>query len=554
MQKQIDAPPLKNFISVVGSKKLTIVFILLTIMSSLVSFISLIPAYFIKIIFDNISHQFDMVYLFQIIMIFIAFFLITSILEILNTYFYIKSLNSTSSIFRDRFLNAYLKNNYFELSKYSEGDIIYRGNTDIQNICELSFELIVRTFAQMFFLFVIIYFMFKSNYILSISVILLLIIEYSYNYLFSNKLKEKLDKLKASESTLLETYKQIMSRYIYIRLNRMRKFELSRFKSVLMNAMHVREKYIISQTYIFTTSNIISSFRQLFVIACGAYLISRGDMTIGLLIAFNQLCQSLVSPASYFSSLIHHYKNLVSSYERIQEIMDCTVPDSKTKFGNIKNEPNLAVLCEHLKFSLGNNTVINDLNLKVLHMEKIAIIGESGSGKSTLCKLLAGLYEYEGKIFIEEENNNSINLSFMLDESSLFRGSLSENLMYGIDETKITRQRIIEVFNKVKLDYFTKHLDNSDLIIDKNTLSKGEKQRLELARIMLIRPNLIILDEPTSGLDEYTEEIVWRNFRDDCSKSTIIYTTHKKEIIHLSDRIFKMTNGRLTEFYPLKGN
>ncbi|MCM3205986.1 ATP-binding cassette domain-containing protein [Paenibacillus illinoisensis] len=554
MQKQIDAP-LRNFISVVGSKKMIIAFILLTIMSSLVSFISLIPAYFIKIIFDNISHQFDMVYLFQIIMIFIVFFLITSVLEILNTYFYIKSLNSTSLIFRDRFLNAYLTNDYFKLLKYSEGDIIYRGNTDIQNICELSFELIIKTFAQMFFLIVIIYFMLKSNYILSISVILLLIIEYLYNYLFSNKLKNKIDKLKASESSLLETYKQIMSRYIYIRLNRMRKFELSRFKSILKNVMLVREKYIISQTYIFTTSNIISSFRQLFVIACGAYLISRGDMTIGLLIAFNQLCQSLVSPASYFSSLIHHYKNLVSSYERIQEIMDCTVSDSKTKSENIKNQPNLAVLCEHLKFKIGNNRVINDLNLKVNHMEKIAIIGESGSGKSTFCKLLAGLYEYEGKIFIEEENNNkSINLSFMLDESSLFRGTLSENLMYGIDGKEVTRRRIMEVFNKVKLDYFTKYLDNADLIIDKNTLSKGEKQRLELARIMLIKPNLIILDEPTSGLDEYTEEIVWRNFRDECSKSTIIYTTHKREIIHLSDRIFKMTNGILTEIQPLKAN
>ena len=278
-------------------------------------------------------------------------------------------------------------------------------------------------------------------------------------------------------------------------------------------------------------------------------------MTIGLLIAFNQLCQSLVSPASYFSSLIHHYKNLVSSYERIQEIMDCTVSDSKTKSENIKNQPNLAVLCEHLKFKIGNNRVINDLNLKVNHMEKIAIIGESGSGKSTFCKLLAGLYEYEGKIFIEEENNNkSINLSFMLDESSLFRGTLSENLMYGIDGKEVTRRRIMEVFNKVKLDYFTKYLDNADLIIDKNTLSKGEKQRLELARIMLIKPNLIILDEPTSGLDEYTEEIVWRNFRDECSKSTIIYTTHKREIIHLSDRLFKMTNGILTEIQPLKAN
>lgn len=287
------------------------------------------------------------------------------------------------------------------------------------------------------------------------------------------------------------------------------------------------------------------------VIVVGAYLISKGEMTIGLLIAFNQLTQSVSSPANYFSNIIHHYKNLLSSFERTEKIMNNNAPFHLST----AVDSNIKLVCNGVNFSMNNNHLIQNLNLKVFSKESVAIIGESGSGKSTLCKLIAGLYDYKGEIYLQECNDaDRATVGFMLDESTMFRGSLWENITYGLEENSVSFDKVKEVLQMVKLEYLIEQTDQFRATVDKNILSKGEKQRLELARIILLKPALIILDEPTSGLDDVTEEFVWKNFRNECCNSTILFTTHKRELIYARDRILEMRKGILREQEIIQGN
>lgn len=541
--------PIKHFLYLIYSRKVLFSILILIILSIISSYFSLVPAYLIKMIFDEISVSFEVGLLIKVLSSLIAFFVVSSGLNLFNTFCYIRLLNSASQKYRTKFLSSYLSKDYNTVGRYSEGDIIYLGNSDIQNICELSFELVIKTFTQLIFIITLLYIMFNSSVLLTVCVLILMGIEYSYNYLYSNKLRIKVDKLKSSDSNLLEAYKQMISRYIYIRLNKLQEKEISRFNKVLLESFKNSEAYLLNQSFLSGISNIISGLRQMIVIVVGAYLISKGDLTIGMLIAFNQLVQSLSSPVNYFSNIIHHYKNLLSSFERIEDIMSSGKPNHK----QAAFDSNIKLNCSNVYFSVNNNKLIQNLNLRVNSYETIAIIGESGSGKSTLCKLIAGLYDFEGEIYIQDcINKNGVSIGFMLDESTLFRGSMWDNITYGIQENMINLDRIREVLQMVKLEYLIDQTDQLRATVDKNVLSKGEKQRLELARIILLKPELIILDEPTSGLDEATEKIVWSNFRSECSNSTILYTTHKRELIYAQDRILEIQKGKLHELTTIR--
>lgn len=532
--------PILFFLTVLKSKKFIFSIIVLILVDTFLSYLSLVPTYLIQLIFDKVIVNFDFKLLLKVIIFLAIFFIFSGYLSVFNTQFYIKILNSSSIKFRIKYLNSFLMKDFNTISCYSEGDVIYRGNNDIGNLCQLCFQLIIKTFTQFVFLIGILVFMFKSSVILSVCVLILMLVEYVYNYLSSHKLKIKVDKVKTTDSNLLEVYKQIINRYLYIRLNRLQAHESHRFSKVISESMKNTESYILTQSIVSGITTVISSFRQILILALGAYLIYKGQLSIGTLIAFNQLVFSLNSATGFFSSWIHYYKDLLSSFERVQEILDV---EQWNGYKDIKN-PNIELICENVNFSINNNHLIKNLNLSINKKEKVAIIGESGSGKSTLCKLIAGLYDYKGHIFMSEACTN---ISFMVDESSIFRGSLWDNLTYGLDEDLKNINIIKDALEKVQLDYLYDQTEGLQSIIDKNMLSKGEKQRLEIAKIIVVKPELIILDEPTSGLDEHTEKKVWDSLRKECENSTILYTTHKKNIIFEEDRIISITKGEVVE-------
>lgn len=534
--------PIQFFIESMKSRKFWLYLTFLITLNLISAFFSLIPAYLTQLLFDEIIDDFKISSLFIIMLLLLTFFLIYGLISIFNTYFYIKQLNVTSIHFRIKFLSAYLSKNYEDLADYSEGDILYRGNTDIQHICELSYELIIKTVTQLVFLIGILILLFKTNYLLSICVLFLMFTEYIFNFACSNSLKNKLIRVKESDAHLLEIYKQIINRYIYIRLNRLQSQESKRFTQIIKEVLDNRKVYTLSQSYLSGITNLISGIRQMFVLAIGAYLISQGSLTIGLLIAFNQLVSALVQPMNFFSNWIHFYKDLHSSFDRIADIMETSEPSNYIS----PIDSYISLKCENVYFGFNKDTLIKNINFTIYKGEKIAIIGESGSGKSTFCKLIAGLYNYKGKISLDEKvTREKFKICFMLDESAIFRGTLWENITYGLDEQQFNEYQVKDVLHKVNLEYLWENSKISSILIDKNTLSKGEKQRLELARIILIKPDLIILDEPTSGLDETTEKIVWENFREECKNSTLLYTTHKKNIIRSNDRVFEMKDGNL---------
>ncbi|ABR47766.1 ABC transporter related [Alkaliphilus metalliredigens QYMF] len=194
------------------------------------------------------------------------------------------------------------------------------------------------------------------------------------------------------------------------------------------------------------------------------------------------------------------------------------------------------------------------LNIKALTIKNhqvTCIVGESGSGKTTLLRLLNKLISCDsGEILYQEQSLSAINSVelrrnvVMLPQSpAIFSGSIKDNLLIGLkfsEKQLVSDDKLSEVLKVVKLN---KKLDEYA-----ERLSGGEKQRVALARVILMDPEVLLLDEPSSALDEETEHTIIEalvNYTKDNNKTLIMVTHSKKIANHFADEVIEIKKGML---------
>lgn len=195
---------------------------------------------------------------------------------------------------------------------------------------------------------------------------------------------------------------------------------------------------------------------------------------------------------------------------------------------------------------------ILDIDSLCLNNNKITcIVGESGSGKSTLLKLLNKLISCDsGEIYYNDTLIDKIdsvslrrNVVMLPQVPAIFPGNIRDNLLIGL---KFSEKSIIEddlLYDTLKMVHLNKKLDD-----DSQKLSGGEKQRLALARVILLEPDVFLLDEPSAALDEETERIIIEklvNFTKENDKTLIMVTHSKKVAKNYSDNIIEIYQGKV---------
>ena len=209
-----------------------------------------------------------------------------------------------------------------------------------------------------------------------------------------------------------------------------------------------------------------------------------------------------------------------------------------------------------IRFSRGKaSNVFENLNLIIPHNKKVAIIGKSGSGKTTLIRLIMRLYNYEkGHIYINHKNIIDFNkqslrkiIGYVGQDSFFFSGSILENINLHHQNSM---ERVIEVCKMVKIHDFISSLPNtymSQISENGRNFSAGQKQRLSLARAILLNPKILILDEATSNLDVETELEIDSVLSKLTSQMTVIMIAHRLSTISRCDQILFLENGQLVE-------
>ncbi|HAR4810487.1 TPA: ABC transporter ATP-binding protein/permease [Staphylococcus aureus] len=195
------------------------------------------------------------------------------------------------------------------------------------------------------------------------------------------------------------------------------------------------------------------------------------------------------------------------------------------------------------RYDDSDRLVLNDLNLEIFKGDQIALVGPNGAGKSTLTHLIAGVYQPTiGTISI---NQRDLNIGILSQQPYIFSASIKENItMFKDIENNTVEEVLDEVGLLDKVQSFTQGI-NTIIGEGGEMLSGGQMRRIELCRLLVMKPDLVIFDEPATGLDIQTEHMIqnvlFQHFKD----TTMIVIAHRDNTIrHLQRRLY-IENGRL---------
>ncbi|MCS7292415.1 MAG: peptidase domain-containing ABC transporter [Gloeomargarita sp. SKYBB_i_bin120] len=314
---------------------------------------------------------------------------------------------------------------------------------------------------------------------------------------------------------------------------------------------------VITATTAHSVSNFLNQLSGLLLIWVGAFLVLKGELTLGQLIAFRIIAGYTTSPLLRLVQLWQNFQETALSLERLADIVD--TPQEAEDSTQIPMPPIVgAIRLEEVSFRFSPNgpwQLVN-ISLEIQPGTFVGIVGQSGAGKSTLTKLIARLYTPEsGRILIDNYDIAKVDLyslrqqiGMVLQEPLLFDGTILENIAQSNPDLPI--EAIIEAAKIACAHEFIMALPqgyNTRVGERGSALSGGQRQRIALARVLVQQPRLLILDEATSALDYDTEQQVCANLRRAFQGVTVLFVTHRLSTIRQADRILVMDKGRIVE-------
>lgn len=308
-----------------------------------------------------------------------------------------------------------------------------------------------------------------------------------------------------------------------------------------------------------TAQNIITGTNlviQLAIFTLSAYLVSQGNMTIGLLTVVMTYFTALTGQVRMTSGSYLDAQNRVGYIQRIYDFMQSPTEDS-WHGRNVLNVHSGEIIAENIAFAYQKSgDILRDFYLHIRPGERFALCGKSGCGKTTFGYMLLGFYSAQnGGVYIDGQSLldcslKSIrqNIGMISQDVLLFDGSIKENLLLG--KPGASDDEIVAVLRKAGIWEHVSGLPNgiNTVIGSKGVgLSGGQKQRIAIARIYLKNPAIIIFDEATSSLDSETERQIHEAWEAVLSGRTSIIIAHRQSSVMLCDRAAIMDNGKVIE-------
>ncbi|PZU50426.1 MAG: ABC transporter ATP-binding protein [Arsenicicoccus sp.] len=294
------------------------------------------------------------------------------------------------------------------------------------------------------------------------------------------------------------------------------------------------------------------------VLVVGTVLASRGELTLGQLLAFLFLVNLFTQPVLMATEILNEMQNAVAGWRRVIGVIDtpADVSDPGTD-GVVLDRGPITVDFDGVWFSYpGGEPVLRDIDLRIEPHTRVAVVGQTGSGKTTLAKLLTRLMDpSEGAVRLDGTDLREVRFSSLRQrvvlvpqEGFLFDADLADNIRFGRPEA--TDEELHLAVTELGLDAWVEGLPQglrTQVGQRGESLSAGERQLVAIARAYLADPDLLVLDEATSAVDPATEVRVQRALEGLTTGRTSVAIAHRLSTAEAADLVVVVDAGRIVE-------
>lgn len=451
------------------------------------------------------------------------------------------------------------------------GDVITRVTGDVKELEEFVTDSVSDLVGSLFLLVgTVSFILFNSWQVALVAVLMIPILALVSNF-FAQRIKKAAKKQRAREGDLASTTQEMLTSIRVVQTFGRTGHGEKRFgveSSQAMDAAYETSRLEAWFSWVWSTLKAVAIGAVVWI---GLFVVPREALPLGILVMLVILVEEMFKPTRKIIKEWNKIGKLFASVERVGDVLDRepTVKDEPgavvaprlrgdIEFRNVsfayKLDPedadNVAATGPELRQAL------KDMSFTVSQGEVVALVGHSGAGKSTIAQLVPRLYDpQEGRVLLDGHDVRSFTIeslrdqiSVVLQETVLFRGTVADNIAYGRD--RATREEIVAAARQANAHEFIEQMPDgydTELSERASNLSGGQRQRLAIARALIRGTPLLILDEPTTGLDAESTEVVLAALKTLMHGKTTLLISHDLGLIRSADRILVLRAGEIEQ-------